>query len=175
LQLRVPVEVQTAQWVTGKLQPRLPGWLRPVNAVMKALQRMGIAFFSFHLISVPGRRTGQLRTTPVSPYSVDGQRYILSFGQTEWVKNARESGWGILSRGRRQTKVALVEVRPPESPVIVREFPLKIPAGVQFFVRLGLVEKPAGPEQFAAAAEGLALFRIDPITDGEVGTDHGSG
>ena len=134
-----------------------------MNQVMKALQRMGIAFFSFHLISVPGRRSGLLRTTPVSPFSVDGRRYILSFGQTEWVKNARESGWGILARGRRQSKVALVEVRPPESAVIVREFPLKIPAGVQFFVRLGLVEKPAGPDQFQAAAERLALFRIEPM------------
>jgi hypothetical protein len=59
---------------------------------MKALQRMGIAFFSFHLISVPGRRSGLMRTKSVSPFSDDGQRYILSFGQTEWVKNARESG-----------------------------------------------------------------------------------
>jgi hypothetical protein len=140
-----------------------------MNQVMKALQRMGIAFFSFHLISVPGRRSGLLRTTPVSPFSVDGQRYILSFGQTQWVKNARESGWGILARGRRRWKVALVEVRPPESAVVVREFPHKVRAGVQFFVRLGLVEKPAGPEQFAAAAERLALFRIDPIQDGQLG------
>jgi hypothetical protein len=140
-----------------------------MNQIMKALQRVGIAFFSFHLISVPGRRSGLLRTTPVSPFSVDGQRYILSFGQTQWVQNARESGWGILARGRRQWKVAFVEVRPPESAVIVRQFPLKIPAGVQFFVRLGLVEKPAGPEQFAAAAERLALFRIDLIQDGQSG------
>jgi hypothetical protein len=140
-----------------------------MNQIMKALQRVGIAFFSFHLISVPGRRSGLLRTTPVSPFSVDGQRYILSFGQTQWVKNARESGWGILARGRRRWKVAFVEVRPPESADIVRQFPLKIPAGVQFFVRLGLVEKPAGPEQFAAAAERLALFRIDLIQDGQPG------
>lgn len=153
----------------GKLQPGLPRWLGPVNQVMKALQRMGIAFFSFHLISVPGRRSGLLRTTPVSPFTVDGQRYILSFGQTEWVKNARVSGWGMLARGRRQNKVALVEVTPPDSAVIVRQFPLKIPAGVQFFVRLGLVEKPAGPEQFVAAAERLALFRIEAFQDGRPG------
>jgi hypothetical protein len=149
--------------VIEKSQPNLPTWLRPINQLMKVLQGMGIAFFSFHLISVPGRRTGLMRTTPVSPFSVDGRRYILSFGQTEWVKNARESGWGILARGRRRSKVGLVEVLAPASAVIAREFPLKIPAGKQFFVRLGLVEKPAGPEQFAAAAERLALFRIDPI------------
>lgn len=142
--------------------PRLPGWLGPVNAVMKVLQRVGIAFFSFHLISVPGRRSGRLRTTPVSPFTVDGHRYILSFGQTEWVKNARQAKWGILSRGRRRTRVALVEVGAPESGRIAREFPHLIPAGVQFFVMLGLVAPPAGPEQFEAAAERLVLFRIEP-------------
>jgi len=88
---------------------------------------MGIAFFSFHLISVPGRRTGRLRTTPVSPFTVDGHRYILSFGQTEWVKNARAARQGILSRGRRQTRVALIEVGPPDSGRILREFPRLIP------------------------------------------------
>jgi hypothetical protein len=149
--------------VIEKPRPQLPGWLRPLNQVIKTLQRMGIAFFSFHLISVPGRRSGLLRTTPVSPFPVGTQRFILSFGQTEWVKNAREARWGILARGRRQSKVALVEVPPPESAQIVREFPLQIPAGVQFFVRLGLVEQPAGPDQFEAAAKGLALFRIEPM------------
>jgi hypothetical protein len=141
--------------------PQLPSWLGPVNAVMKVLQRVGIAFFSFHLISIPGRRSGRLRTTPVSPFTVDGHRYILSFGQTEWVKNARQAGWGILSRGHRQTRVALVEVGPPESGRIAREFPRLIPAGVQFFVMLGLVAPPAGPEQFETAAERLVLFRIE--------------
>src|SRR3981189_3478392 len=44
--------------------PKLPGWLKPVNAAMKVLQRAGIALGSIHLICVPGRRTGQMRTTP---------------------------------------------------------------------------------------------------------------
>ena len=41
----------------------LPRWLKPVNRLIVLLQRLGIAFLSFHLISVPGRRTGRLRTT----------------------------------------------------------------------------------------------------------------
>jgi len=145
--------------------PRLPGWLRPMNHVIKLLQRVGIAFFSFHVLAVPGRRSGRLNATPVSPFTVDGQRYILSFGQTNWVKNARAAGWGILSRGRRRARVALVEVRPPESGRIMREFPRQIPAGVQFFERLGLVEPPGGPDQFEAAADRLTLMRIEPLSE----------
>jgi hypothetical protein len=136
-----------------------------MNHVIKLLQRVGIAFFSFHVLAVPGRRSGRLKATPVSPFTVDGQRYILSFGATDWVKNARVAGWGILSRGRRRARVALLEVAAPERGPLMREFPRQIPAGVQFFVRLGLVEPPGGPDQFEAAAERLTLIRIEPLPD----------
>lgn len=129
------------------------------------VQRLGIAFFSFHVISIPGRRSGQMRTTVVSPFSVGGQRYLLSFGQLDWVRNARAARWAMVSRGRKQEKVALIEIKPPDSRAIVREFPRQIPAGAQFFVRVGLVEKPAGPDEFETAADKLALFRIDPSNE----------
>lgn len=137
-----------------------------MSGVIIALQRLGIAFFSFHVITIPGRRTGRMRATVVSPFTVRGHRYLLSFGQLDWVRNARAAGWAILSRGRGQTKVALVEIKPPDSASIVREFPLQIPAGVQFFIRMGLVEPPGRPDQFEAAAEKMALFRIDAGSPG---------
>ena len=127
------------------------------------LQRLGIAFFSFHVLSIPGRRSGLMRTTVVSPFTVAGERYLLSFGQLDWVRNARAAGWGLLRRGRREERVALVEVKPPDSAHIVGKFPKQIPAGVQFFIRMGLVDTPGRPEQFEAAADKLALFRVDPL------------
>jgi len=142
--------------------PQLPGWVRPMSRLIIGLQRVGIAFFSFHVLRVPGRRTGNMRTTVVSPFTVDGKRYLLSFGQLDWVRNARAARWGMLSRGRKETRVALVEIPPPTSGSIAREFPRQIPAGVQFFVRLGLVDQPGRPDQFEAAASRLAVFRVDP-------------
>ena len=136
-----------------------------MSQILIGLQKLGIAFFSFHVISIPGRRSGQMRTTVVSPFTVGGRHYVLSFGRLDWVLNARAAGWGILSRGRRRTKVRLIEIEPPESASIVREFPRQIPAGVQFFVRLGLVDAPGGPEQFETAAERLTLFLIDSAGD----------
>lgn len=141
----------------------LPRWLKPVNRVIVLLQRLGIAFFSFHLISVPGRTTGRLRTTPVSPFSVDGQRYIVSFGQTEWVRNARAAGWGVLARGRRRERVRLRELGLEERRPILRQFPVRVPQGVRFFVRVGAVLPPADAAAFAAAAPGLAVFRVEPL------------
>jgi hypothetical protein len=141
--------------------PKLPGWLKPVNAVMKFLQGAGIALGSIHLISVPGRRTGEMRTTPVSPFTVGNRRYILSFGETEWVRNARAAGWGMLTRGRSKTKVKLTEVKPPDSRPILSEYPRRIPTGVPFYLRVGLVEPPGRPDQFEAAADQLALFDVE--------------
>ena len=147
----------------------LPRWLGPVNRVIVFLQRLGIAFFSFHLISVPGRRTGRLRTTPVSPFSVDGQRYIVSIGQTNWVRNARAAGWGILARGRSQQRVRLTELPVPEREPIVRQFPVKVPHGVSFLVRVGAVAPPGDPDAFAAAAPRLAVFLV--TSDSHIGPE----
>lgn len=141
-------------------KPGLPGWVRPISRVIIGLQRLGIALFSFHVLSIPGRRSGLMRRTVVSPFMVEGERYLLSFGQLDWVRNARAAGWGVLQRGRYEERATLTEVKPPESAGIVREFPGQIPAGVQFFIRMGLVESPGRPDQFEAAAEKLALFRV---------------
>lgn len=141
----------------------LPSWLGPVNRVIVLLQRLGIAFLSFHLLSVPGRRTGRLRTTPVSPFTVEGRRYLASFGQTEWVKNAHAAGWGILARGRRRQRVRLLALDLEERRPILRQFPVQVPAGVRFFVQVGAVRPPADPDAFAEAAPVLAVFRVEPL------------
>lgn len=141
---------------------RLPVWLKPANRFIVLLQRLGLAFFTFHLLSIPGRSTGRMRTTPVSPFEVAGHRYILSVGETQWVRNARAAGAGVLGRGRRRQPVALVEVPRAERAGIVREFPRLVPYGTRFFVQLGIVAPPGDPAAFAAAADRLAVFRLDP-------------
>ena len=146
---------------------QLPAWVAPASAVIIALQKLGIAFFSFHTLGIPGRRSGQMRTTVVSPFTVAGHMYVLSFGDLQWVRNARAAGWGHLGRGRSVQKVDLVEVRTPDREVIVREFPRQIPAGVRFFVSSGLVEAPGTADQFAAASDRLVLFRIAPRPEKE--------
>jgi len=142
----------------------LPGWVGPASRVIIALQRVGVAFLSFHVLRVRGRKSGLVRTTVVSPFEVEGRRYILSFGELEWVRNVRVDGRSTLGRGRSQAAVVLVEVKPPASARVAAEFPRQVPAGVRFLVRSGLVEAPGRPDQFAAAAANLAVFRIDPAS-----------
>lgn len=138
----------------------LPRWLKPVNKVVTFLYRWGIAFGPLYVLSIPGRKSGKIYSTPVSPMRVDGKRYICTVGDTGWVKNARVAGWGTLARGRKQEKVALVELPVEERAPILRQFPVQLPAGVAFFkMTLGI---SGDPDSFAAAAPQCPVFRIAP-------------
>lgn len=150
---------------------RLPWWLKPANRVVIALNRLGLAVGTQHVLSIPGRKTGKLRSTPVSLVTVNGQRYIVTGLETDWVKNARVAGWGILTRGREQERVTLVELPIQERPPFLREFPRQVPHGVQFFERLlGL---PNDPEAFAEAAPRCPVFRADAESEDHVSPGSG--
>jgi hypothetical protein len=145
---------------------KLPRWLKPANRVVIALQRLGIAIGTMRVLSVPGRKSGALRSTPVSLLTVDGRRYIIGgLESAGWVKNARAAGWGILAHGRKKERVRLIELPVAERAPILRAFPREVPHGVQFFQRLyGLPKDPAAlPDAFAALASRCPVFRIDPL------------
>ena len=141
----------------------LPRWLKPANHVVIALQRAGLPVGTMRLLSVPGRKSGRLHTTPVSPLTVDGRRYIVGgLDQADWVKNARVAGWGILAHGRKAERVTLVELPVEERAAVLREFPRLVPHGVQFFQRLyNLPRDPVAlPEAFARLAPRCPVFRV---------------
>jgi deazaflavin-dependent oxidoreductase (nitroreductase family) len=151
-----------------------PKSLRIVNKVIIALQRLGLALGTMHLLTVPGRRTGQPRTTPVSTLTVAGQRYVVGgYDKADWVRNARAAGQGVLSRGRRQQPVRLVDLPPAERAPVLREFPVQVPHGVAMMLKTGVIEDPS-PDGFAAAAPRLAVFRIEPLSDVSEETNDGS-
>jgi hypothetical protein len=145
----------------------LPGWLKPTNRVVIALQRLGLALGTMRVLSVPGRSSGRQRSTPVSPLTVDGRRYIVAgLAEADWVKNARAAGWGILAHGRKQERVALIELPVEERAPILRAFPREVPHGVQFFRQVyELPTDPAAlPAAFAALAPRCPVFRVEPLS-----------
>ena len=139
---------------------KLPAWLKGFNRVIMALQRLGLAIGSIHVLSVPGRQSGVFRSTPVSLLTIDNQRYIVAgLDNADWVLNARASGRGMLRRGRTEEHVSLDELPVEERAQILREFPRLIPQGVPFFTRLYGVG--ADPEAFAALASTCPVFRVE--------------
>jgi len=149
-------------------QPALPGWLKPANRMVILLQRLGLSLGTMHVLSVPGRRSGEMRTTPVSLLTVDSERYLVGGLITaDWVKNARAAGWGVLRYGRKTERIELVELPEQERAPILRAFPRLVPHGVQFFKQMyGLPTDPALlPDAFAALAPRSTVFRIDSPPD----------
>lgn len=139
-----------------------PRSLKLANTLIVWLQRRGKVIGTMRLLTVPGRNTGRPRTTPVSPLEVDGHDYIIGgYVRGDWVKNARAAGEGVLSKGKQQRRVKLIELPEAERGRILREFPSKVPHGVGMFVKTGVVEGRT-PEAFEAAAPKVAVFRVDP-------------
>ena len=100
------------------------------------LNKLGLSIGTMHILSILGRKTGKMRSTPVSVLRVNGERYILTGLETEWVKNARAAGWGMIAYGTKKERVTLTELPVEERPAILREFPVQVPGGVKFFERL---------------------------------------
>ena len=145
---------------TGRVLP--PWYLAHVNRVIVGLHRLGVPM-PMPALTVPGRKTGVLRSTPVSPYEVDGRRYVVAgYAESDWAKNARAAGRGELTRGRHRERVRLVALPVEERGRILREFPARVPHGVTMFLKAGTVAN-SSPEAFAAAADRCAVFRIEPL------------
>lgn len=145
-----------------KLSGFPPPYLKVMNKLIIGLQRLGVST-PMATLTVPGRKTGKPRTTPVMPYEVNRQRYVVGgYGGLDWVKNARAAGTGVLAYGRRTEQVRLVDLPEAERGPILREFPVKVPRGVAMFRKTGTVAD-ASPEAFEAAAPRCAVFRIEPL------------
>lgn len=141
----------------------LPGWLPAANRVVRALNEIGIPVGPTRVLTVPGRRSGEPRSTPVTPISVDRTLYVISaVPQSDWARNIRAAGSGELARGRRRRRYTITEVTDPEvARSVMRAFPAQARGGVAFYIRLGLVDS-ADPEQFAAVADKVAVFELQP-------------
>ena len=102
---------------------RLSPARRLLNLLVRPLARLGLAGPRTHLLTVAGRRTGRLWSTPVSLIDLDGERYAVApYGERNWVKNARAAGWVELRRGRARERLAVVELDGEQAVPILREY-----------------------------------------------------
>lgn len=143
---------------------RPPWWLKYVNKVMIGLQKLGILGENGPVVlEVRGRKSGKMRSTPITPMTVDGQRYVLGgLPGSDWAANLRAAGEATLHIGRRSERVRVVELPPAEARPLLREFPVKVPTGVGFMKNAGLVTGP-NPDEYEALAGRCPVFRFETI------------
>jgi deazaflavin-dependent oxidoreductase (nitroreductase family) len=143
--------------------PRPPRYLKRMNKVMMAVQRLGIPTGPAMVLTVPGRRSGQPRSTPMTPFEFQGGLYVLAgYPGADWAANARAAGSGTLRRGRKSRPVKIIELTAAQARPILRVFSVQVPVGVAFAKRSGMVVEGTADE-FEALAGRLAVFRFDPV------------
>jgi deazaflavin-dependent oxidoreductase (nitroreductase family) len=100
---------------------RLPLFIRFGNLLTSALLRRGVKLGTNTLLTVPGRKSGLPRTTPVTVIEHDGRRYLQSpFGEVDWVRNLRAAGTATLTRGRHSETIPARELTAEEAAPILR-------------------------------------------------------
>jgi deazaflavin-dependent oxidoreductase (nitroreductase family) len=90
-----------------------PGWFTThvFNAVVAGLTRVGLSVWGSRVLEVRGRTTGEPRRTPVNLLTLDGRRYLVApRGETQWVRNLRVAGDGVLLLGRRRQPFTATEL-----------------------------------------------------------------
>ena len=129
---------------------------RVFNAAVARLTRMGISVYGSRVLAVRGRTSGEWRTTPVNPLTIDGQRYLVApRGHTQWVRNMRVAGGGELRIGRRVEKFTAIELPVEERPAVLRAYLKK------WKFEVGMFFQGVGPD--ASDEEMLAIAPDHPV------------
>ncbi|HEY2504814.1 MAG TPA: nitroreductase family deazaflavin-dependent oxidoreductase [Mycobacterium sp.] len=141
--------------------PKPPAWLKPMNKVMMAMQKAGVVAGPVRVLTVPGRKSGEPRSTPATPFTLHNGLYVVGgYPNADWVLNARAAGAGTVARGRKSQRVSFVELTAEQARPVLRAFPHEVPSGVGFFKRSGLV-KQGTADEFEALAGRCAVFRLE--------------
>jgi deazaflavin-dependent oxidoreductase (nitroreductase family) len=113
---------------------RLTSGRRIVNALMRLLIRLGLGGKHQYLLTVRGRKSGKLYSTPVTLVENEGGRWLVApYGEVGWVRNARAAGEVTLRRGGRSETVKIEQAPPAEVAPILREYWQRVPVTRPFF------------------------------------------
>lgn len=131
------------------------------NATVARLTGMGISVYGSRILYVRGRKSGEWRTTPVNPLTLDGARYLVApRGNTQWVRNLRATPVGELHIGRKVEPFRATELADNDKPAVLRGYlkRWKVEVGVFF----DGVDAKAPEEKLREIAPGYPIFRIEP-------------
>jgi deazaflavin-dependent oxidoreductase (nitroreductase family) len=121
-----------------------------------AFLRRGLTVGTQYLLTVPGRRSGEPRSTPISVAEFDGERYIVAaIADAAWVRNVRAAGIATLARGRRVEAVTLTELPVDERGPVLRAFLDQVRGGRRFFGSESADEVVAGADRYPVFRVGI--------------------
>jgi deazaflavin-dependent oxidoreductase (nitroreductase family) len=138
---------------------RLTFGARLINSVFRLLTKLGLGASYRYILTVPGRKTGRLYSTPVDVIEVAGDRWLVAgYGPASWVRNARAAGEVTLSRGGNSERLGVDEATAQTAIQVLRAYIGEIKVTRPYF------DANAGSPDDAIAAEVKrhAVFRLVP-------------
>ena len=107
---------------------------RFANRIVQLLLRLGVGSKGMYLLTVRGRKSGKLYSTPVTLIEEGGERWLVApYGEVNWVRNARAAGQVMLTRGRQSETVSVFELEPAESAPVLKKYVNGVPITRPYF------------------------------------------
>ena len=143
---------------------RLPWHVPLFGPIARFLLAAGVPLGFNGLITIPGRTSGMLRTTPVAIIEVSGRRWVWApWGEVQWVRNLRAAGQATITFRRRNEEVSATELDPTQRIGFFRDVlgPLarRIPLGFWFIRSVDGVDL----DDPVDAAAGRSVFELHSI------------
>ncbi|MCR9277643.1 MAG: nitroreductase family deazaflavin-dependent oxidoreductase [Pseudomonadaceae bacterium] len=131
---------------------------RLFNRLMTLRNRLGMAPPTLYELDVVGRKSGKVRSTPVTLLSVDsGQFLVAPRGEVQWVINARAAGDVVLRQAKQERSYTLEEVVDSSKASLLKTYLERFaPAVGQHFP----IDANSSLDEFSAIAHAYPVFRL---------------
>ena len=144
------------------MKSQAPSFVRVFNPIARRILHVGPLLGPNALITIRGRKSGLVRTTPIALVEIDGKRWVIgTFGEVNWVRNLRASGAATLSVGNRRDEVLASELTGEARTAFFRDivgpYVRRIPMGSVLLAVLGARDILKDP---AAAAAKRPVFEL---------------
>lgn len=156
----------------GKRNPsNAPALVRWPGPLVNSILRAGIGLGPNTLVTIRGRKSGQLRSVPIAVVETDGRRWIVgAYGDVQWVRNLRAAGEATIQVDGHALTVSARELDRAEArdyfrTVIPRYTATRLPPiGLRFlsvvFRLFGASDILGNPDR---AAERFPVFELTPL------------
>jgi deazaflavin-dependent oxidoreductase (nitroreductase family) len=134
---------------------------RLINWWFRALTKRGLGASVRHILTVRGRKTGRLYSTPVDVIEVGGHRWLVAgYGPANWVMNTRGAGEVTLTRGGHTQPYKIEEAAAEDAVLVLRNYIAEIRVTRPYFD----ATPDSSDEAIAAELPRHAVFRLIPGT-----------
>lgn len=143
-----------------------PDWFTKnvFNRFVALMTRAGVSVWGSRVLRVRGRKSGELRSSPVNLLTFERKRYLVApRGNTQWVRNIRVTQQGELTLGSRIEPIRVVELPDDAKLPLLRAYLKRWKFEVGMF--FDGVSADSSESELRRIAPDHPVFRIEPDRD----------